>query len=487
MKSLLVIILLTFFAAGDVFSVPVDFKGSVGFDAIRINDYRRTESDTTNADLTSGTQAIKGSSDDAYIQSYIFRLNPQLVVNDHVTVKSEVASGHGRGGYLGDNTTVNQNNNTVGFGGRYYGLTSAQNDTLNVNQFYLDIYADMATFKVGRYNKHWGLGAVFNGGEKAQDRFFTIYEGMELTFTLGNFYLTPHYANLNSRSELTHGAEIKDLALSILYDNPDKDLKFGVYLGKRKSGDRNEVLVRPDDSNPATDEYVGYSNVRIIDVFYHKYWDYISLGLEIPLVDGDIGRIYDDTTFSGFQSSAYIAELGLEATESWEFKLYGGMVSGDTPGNTFEAFYLNPNYQIAELMFRYNLQAISNSNYNLYDSAISNTTYAKLSTLYKSGLWKWYFDFIWAKANETAKAGQTRAWNHELGYSFIPTEDQKDDMGYEVDLSFEYQWNPNLVLSGFLAYYSVGDYYKYTNNDAGAPDISTKNQMGGGMRLNLNF
>ena len=147
--------------------------------------------------------------------------------------------------------------------------------------------------------------------------------------------------------------------------------------------------------------------------------------------------------------------------------------------------YLNPNYHIAEVMFRYNFNAITDSaNENVYDSAITNATYAKLRSTYTSGLWKWNFDFIWAKANETASAGDARAWDHQDGIDFTPAADQEDDYGMEFDVSFDYQWNPNLVLSGFTAYYLFGDYYNC--NNTGSPS-DQKDQLALGMRLNLKF
>jgi hypothetical protein len=89
-----------------------------------------------------------------------------------------------------------------------------------------------------------------------------------------------------------------------------------------------------------------------------------------------------------------------------------------------------------------------------------------------------------ANAMETAKNGKD-AYHHEENYRFAANEDQKDDYGYEFDLGFDYQWNPNVKISGFLAYWLVGDYYAF-DNDAN-DSIATENILGTGMRIGIDF
>ncbi len=482
-KPLLLILLLSFFASGEGFSagIPVTFKGSIGFETIRLDSYRRTDNDTSGVTVGSagnGTQEITGNASKAFLQTYLFRLNPEMVVNDHVTVKAELSSGYGRGGTLGDDATVNGNSQT--FGGQFYNVTSNNSSTLAVSQFYMNIFADIATFKVGRFSKEWGLGAVFNEGNQTGDRFFTLYEGFEATFSLGKFYITPQWANISNGNDLTHDKEVKDLAISALYDNPDKDLKFGLYYGSRRTGGNNSLYQNQSSAS------VGSSSMTLIDVFYQKYWDKFSLGIEIPFVDGEIGDVYGTSTNQNYRATAYIAQARYQASDSWKLSLDGGFVSGDSSSNTFEAMYLHPNFHIAELMFRYNLNAVENagSTSDLFDSAISNVTFAKLGAQYVSGLWTWNFDVIWAKANETAQNGSS-FWQHEQGY-YVATANstQADDLGIELDVSFDYQWNPNLNLNGFLAYLSVGDYYAFNNSGT---DFETQDQLALGMRLYLDF
>lgn len=465
-------------------SLPIEFGGNIGFESTRLNNYKRSSDSglTTN----NGSYGLNGVNDDAFLQSYIFRLSPNIVVNDHVTVKAEISTGSARGGYAGDSTALSGSNNSVG-AAHYLHTQPAQSqeNTLHLNQAYMEIYSDLATFKVGRYSRDWGLGAIFNKGDKVFDRFFTYYDGFEGIFNLGKIYMTPYWANMSNGSSLTRNTEVKEMGIDLVYDNPDKDLKMGIHLSKRKAGGQNSLYTYDHDNNATTDQISqGSANTKLIDIFFRRYLGRFMIAAEVPMLSGEVGHVYDSATNSEFQASAYLFETSYELNNKWTIGFDFGKISGDKgSSNDFEALYLHPNYQIAEIMFRYNLRAISDtSTGNVYDSSMANATYYKLSAHYLKGLWKWNFAFIMAKANETATIG--RAYQHEDGYSFTSTKSQDDDMGYELDLTFDYQWNPNLVLSGTTAWYKPGDYYSFTNT---ASDIGLKNQLAAGLKLGLNF
>jgi hypothetical protein len=90
-----------------------------------------------------------------------------------------------------------------------------------------------------------------------------------------------------------------------------------------------------------------------------------------------------------------------------------------------------------------------------------------------------------ANAMETAETGKN-GYHHESNYSFgNADEDQANDLGFEVDLGFDYKWNPNVTISGYYGYWKVGDYYAF-NNDASS-ELSLSNVHGGGLRATLEF
>jgi len=462
------------------FAVPLDISGELGYDSIRLSNFRRTDASGT---VPVGSNAIAGDGESsAYLQSYLLKLKPNMVVNDHVTVKGEVSTGKGRGGKIGEG---DYNNSAQGMGQAHYyhtiPQTSGSNNNLNVNQLYMDIYSETATYRVGRYAKNWGLGALINSGEKSWDRFFTYYEGAEAVFSLGKLYITPSWSNISNNETLTHNGEIKDISISLLYDNPDKDMKFGVYLGKRKTNG-NAIYTANGDENTAASR-ITFSDSNLLDLFMSRYWGKFFLGVEVPYLYGTLGNL--NGTATDFKGLGVITQTSYEFNERWKGLVDFGLIDGEKgQAGSFTAVYLHPNYQIAEIMFRYNLDAVNDSDENVYESSITNATFLKLGASYQRNLWTWNMSWIYAKANEVAKSG-SRAYQHEQGYHFTSNADQKDDLGHEFDLTFDYKWNPNLTLSGVMAYYMVGDYYAFSNNSAN--ENATSNQMAAGLKLNLQF
>jgi hypothetical protein len=470
------------FFHGTLFALPVDVKGEFGVDSVRISNYRGQETDT--ASSTNGSQEVVGSGDSAYLQSYILKLNPSIVVNDHVTLFSEVSTGRGRGSRLGEGDYVSSRQ---GMGHAHFFHTTPSVDgenNLNLNQVYMDIYSETARYRVGRYAREWGLGAIYNGGQNAWDRFFTYYEGFEATFGLGKLLITPSWSNISNNESLNHHGEIKELGLSLLYDNPDKDMKMGLLLSKRMTNGNPIYTAKPDNSpsGTGTNAIIAESSVKMLDIYMSRYWGPLWLAAEIPYVSGTLGNL--NGTSTSFKALGIITKGAYEFNDNWSLLGDVGSVSGDQAvSGEFNALYLHPNFQVAELMFRYQLDGVENDQVNVYESSINNALYAKFGAQYKTGPWMWKWSWLMAKADQTARSGN-RAFQHTQGYHFTAAADQSDDLGQELDMNFDYQWNPNLVLSGLFAYYFVGDYYAFNNTGS---NQAQKNPMAVGLKLDLKF
>ncbi len=463
-------------------ALPIDWNGSLSYESIRINNYRHTKGE---APTGVGSQAIAGDNDNAFIQNYVFRLAPSLIVNDHVSMKGEFSVGDARGNLMGQDTAVTRSDGSRG-ASNYFQNNPGGNSALNVNQLYMEIYSETATYRVGKFSRHWGLGAVINGGHNALDKFFSSYEGLEARVNIGNFYVTPYMVNISNGDRLTRTGEAREIGLELLYDNPDKDLMIGAHLSKRNTGGENTLYRNlQDPTDPMSSFHQGVSSVKHMNLFAQRYFGDLKVGLEVPIVSGDFGTIYDPDTMSSVDATSLIFETSYEMNSNWTFDAHFGHIAGDDAStNTFTAQYLHPNYHIAEVMFRYNLHAAMNTQeHNIFESSLTNMQYLRLASHYHSGLWTWHFAFITAKANETAQA-DNRAWQHQESYSFDSVENQSDALGWEVDLSFDYQWNPNLLMSGYFAFYNVGDYFAFTNGN-GNMDLS--NDLSVGIRLALTF
>lgn len=492
-KSLLLAAVLSTLSINSAQALPIDWSGTFGADTHYINNFRRTNDNITkNSAAKTGTQGIDSNGGNtANFQTYIFRLQPQVIVNDGVTFKSELSTGQIRGGFLGDNSA----NNANGSGNNaYYFTTPANQSGLNINQAYMELYADTALIKIGRMSKHYGLGAVYDDGKEAWDRFFTMYDGIEATMRIGNFSVVPYWAKISSQGNSAKNfannnaannksADVREMGVTAQYDNKNRDLVVSVLYAKRFSEVGNQFYHADTDAS-ATANLRGKTNVTIIDAYISKKWNKFSIAAEVPMMNGDYGNVYDANTKSKIAATSYILEAGYELNPKWNLNLHLGQINGDKgSSNKFEAMYLHPNYQIADLMFRYYYPSINEGGRSVFDSSITNTRYAKLAANYMTDKWTWKFAAIMAKAMETANAG-SRSYHHEEQYSFNSTQKQKNDLGTEIDVGFDYRWNPNVTISGYYGYWMVGDYYSFSNTTT---KLKTSAVHGGGLRATLQF
>ncbi len=239
---------------------------------------------------------------------------------------------------------------------------------------------------------------------------------------------------------------------------------------------------------------MGATDVKFADIYVKKTFGRFDAGAEIPLVSGKAGQIFkvnEGSTLSNpktslltkYGSKGVISEAGYTFNDTWKVRLNAGYLSGeDGDIASYNALYLNPNYQIAYLMFRHNYYAIGNTSQNIYDSYMTNARYVKLSGHYDSDPWSAKLDFIYALANEVGKVGTS--YNHERNYVFTGIKTQSDKLGFETDFHYNYQWNANVNVGGILAYYFVGDYYGYTNTNTNA---NLKNVYAAQFRADISF
>lgn len=471
----LIFLLTTLFAA-ELYALPIDWNGSIGFDNNIITNARRTGDDCPSPGT--GSYCINDDNNNARYQSFILKLNPTIVINDSASIKGEISTGRLRGGFAGEDTQVEN--------GSYYSQSTSGTQTLTANQLYVELYADTALYRFGKYAKGFGLGGFINKGENTWDRYFSVYDGFEAEFKLGKLTLTPIYSRLASPTNGPDGTDTAaedrytgrydtiETAISGVYIDPNKNFEFGIYYGIRETETNSELYGTGSGPN----------NVTLIDVYFKKSWESFGIALEVPMLSGDVGTTYGTTNEEDIDTNAFIFESYYEMNSKWRLGLDAGSVKGEDGTEEFNGMYLHPNFRIAEVMFRYNLAGFQNKNQNIFNSSINNTNYAKLYTRYQSDEWTWNIAVIMATANEVAKTGDS-FYNHETNTFATANADQEDDLGMEFDISFDYQWNPNIYVSGFIGYYQVGEFYEFTNNSA--ETISVEDITASGFRISLDF
>ncbi len=477
MKKILLLVTLTISQLA--LALPIDWSGTFALDFSRIVNYNRSD-DSTAPTVANDSQLIdtNGFSNLAIFQNYVLKLNPTIIVNDSVSVFGQLTTGANQGGFFGDDTALS-NTAAATNSGFVAATRNANGKGLNVNLIYTELYTDTALYRIGKFTKHWGMGALFNNGKKSFDRFQSIFDGAEAELNFGKLIMTPYWAKFNTES-LTRDTDYSEMGVTLLYDNPDKNMLFGILYSSRSAGSSNTLI------NGAAGVQ-GNISVNLIDIYAKKEFGKFTFELEVPMMTGNAGNIYTAVDKQNYQTTSVLADLKYEKSKKWLFGLLVGSVKGDdATSDDFGATYLHPNFQIAELMFKYNLSAVAGTSAGstLYDSSISNAKFAKLYSSYYTNNWTLNFALIMAKADQVASAGDPW-WNHEAqAYVNAAGGDQSDDMGVEFDFSFDYNWNTSTVFSGYFGYHNVGEYYAY---DGAAGDIDLTNSYTFGMRLGIDF
>ncbi len=451
--------------------LPIDWNGSIQFDTHSISN-ARVAKNSLGTEGTNGSQEIAISSKTAKFQSYIFKLDPTIIVNDSVSIKGEFSNGYPRGNVFGRDTKVGGGTNRS-----LYQVSPNGNNGINVNQLYAELYADTAVFKVGKFSKGFGLGAVFDDGRDAGDRFFTPMEGMSALFRFANFSIEPFWSKISSTSG-SNDKSITEKGISANYHNLNTNLEAGLLYAVRNIDSGNSVYSTNNQAG------LGNGKITLIDLYAKKSWGKFSIAAELPILSGDVGETIAGEGESDIESNSLIVHSDYELNETWKINLKAGHVKGDDASTPeFEANFLNPNYKIAKILFNYNYRAVGDSAQNIFDRSITNTNFAAIGVDYVKNSWTWNLSLITAVANETAQANKD-FYHHEEGGKFTAVKDQDTSYGMELDISFDYRWNTSTTLSGYMAYFAAGDYYAFTNT---AQDLELEKPFATGMSLNVSF
>ena len=459
-KINLVIISILFLQS--TYSLPINWHGEMLFDLQNIKSYRYIESDIDNS--TSGSDDEKNGSQEiglshgkstANFGTYIFKLQPEIIVNDSTTIRAEFTTGYSKGGVLSEDSTRNKGPQSVV---SLYTYNTISSSPINLTQAYVTFYADLATYKIGKHTTNWGLGAIHSSGEKNKSRHSSTREGITVDFKVGNLKLSPYYSKISQGDSLTKKSSSSEAGISALYDNKAKNILFGLLYAQKSNSSNGE------DESEISEVSLGKADVNITDIYFKKSTRNYSLELDIPIISGSAGKVFNSTDDAKYKAYAILIHNKYKLNSRHIFGLNIGLVSGeDNDTSSFNALYLHPNYQIANILFRYNLAAISDRDLSIYDSNITNTFFLKFLHSYNSGEWYWENSIIFAQANKVAEASKN-AFNHTKLKSFAASYSQKKDLGIEIDSNLTYQWNTNVSIGGSFGYLFVGDYFAYTNS-----------------------
>jgi len=445
------------------FAIPVDWQGVFGADYNGLSNYRLVGEDAVGTD--DSVAAPKGpDKNNASFESFLIKLLPIFTINDTASFKAELSSGYARGGFFGNGQTFNYKNDQ--FGDVLYYYNTFGTEAVSLNRFWMELYSDTATYGVGRMSYNWGMGAIYSGGENTWDRFASIRDVLVAKIKLGNFGVEPFIAKIGNGTSLTSDTYSVEFGVPITYDVPESDMKMGFLWTKKNIAAGNEVLDTSTANPPSsTITYLGASDLNIFDLYFKKSFGKLGMEIEVPFFSGNLGNFRGVSGETTYSSVAGLLNLEYKFNHSFKMGLDLGMVPGDNPEDKdFTSMYLNPNYHIANILFRFNPQGISdNVNYNVWDIYVVNTNFLKLYFEYLTEKWTLNLAAIYAKADKVATTGGEYVVYERNTSPIKAIADQSKNLGTEIDFNFDYAWNNEVKIGGELGYLLTGEYFGFNN------------------------
>jgi hypothetical protein len=433
----------------------------------------------------------------ASFQNLFLRMTPRLMVNDNISVYSNVWFGSPDkgifGGDLSDSSAASRS---------VVSQTRTGNSTISASTFYAEVATDFGTFSVGRLPLNWGLGVVWNTIENGFDRMPSTADGFRLESKLGAFKFIPamykYRAGSNfggatsSTGTTTSGfSSASDYSLALTYDNDDEQMSMGLLFVRRLAGMQAHIL-SPFSvvTNPSTDTVstTGYS-YNVWDIYFKKKTGIFTASAEIPLVTGLVGN-------NSYSSVAAAVKVDAQLDDQWKLKLNGGLANGqDNVSSTanaasakYTAFYFHPDYRPGLLMFNYNLRNLSDGSLSPFNNPVVNAEFLALGFDYVNAKWSHGANFLYAIAVNAANGAAGGAYFNTLdGYyksNVNGATAQQKDLGFEMDYSLGYQWDDALKIGLTAGLYFPGKFYEFSNS--ATPNVN-KTVFGTGFNMNVLF
>jgi hypothetical protein len=448
-----------------------------------------------------GYTVPNNGSNPAEFQNLFLELTPRAIVNDNVSIHSNIWVGSPDKGVFGGGSPVGTSSaNPLNPNGKsYYYNTQTGNSALSANELYAEIATDFGTVRVGRTPLNWGLGLIWNNTDAPFARFPSTGDSVSMVTKLGSFKFMPAIVKYQNGSNyggaagydtngnvntLSGTSGVSDYSLALTYDNPDEQITLGVMFIRRLTGQYSGIINPLSIDTPTT---YGSYDYNTWDFYLKKKTGPVTISAEVPLITGTISGDDYDTV-----AAAVVIED--QMSEHWNLKVNTGLADGQgdvgagTAPGRFTAFFFHPDYRPGFLLFNYNLANLSNGNLSPYDAPITNAEFLDLGFNYASGKWTHGFQGLYARAQQSAD-GVAGNLYFNTNQRIFRTENagavsQSKDMGWEFDYLLGYQWDENLHLGVDLGLYFPGQYYAFSNS---ATNNTLKTVFGSNVNLSVKF
>jgi hypothetical protein len=435
-------------------AMDLDWTGDFRTEAHWVKNYPL---DSGNAD--SGGYAIpEGDKDPAQFQTLFMRLKPRVLVNDNVSIRSELWMGTPSGGFFGDAGGSGAASPTHL---RTYDSTFSGGGQLSAQRYWLEVLTDVGNLQAGRAPMDWGLGVVWNGGNGLWDRYASTGDTVRMVSKFGAFSVIPSSTKYTFGNSLAGAQAVSDYSLAMRYESVDEGFDGGVNFIRRIGRTGNTVYT----GGPASS---GGFNYTTWDLYARKKVGKVEIAVEAPIIKGEVAG----AEYTGF---AIAGEGRYEMSDAWQFSLKAGRVPGQAPNeaDSYTAIFFNPNYRLGTILFGYGLQNLgSTTSSEAFYSPVTNANYVQVGGQYSSGKWQFRGSWLMAGAAETAAAtgNYFNQWSRSVENNTSGVA-QEASYGSEFDLGASMQWDDHLEFRADGAIFLPGAFYEF--NDASATQNDT--------------
>jgi hypothetical protein len=386
----------------------------------------------------------------ASFQNLFLRLRPKAIVNDNITIHSDIWLGAPDSGFFGaDGQTSRVNQSRAG------------QAALSAQTLFAEFASDFGTVRVGRIPLNYGLGLVWNSNPNGWDRLPSNGDAISMVTKLGSFKFMPAFVKYQHRNGTAVGnAGNADYVLSLSYTNEDEQMDAGIMFMRRIAG-QNANVTNPFSVGGGSTSSFAYN---LWDIYGKKKFGILTLKAEIPVVSG---------TYAGnpYNSVAGAVQAEADVGDHWKLKLNAGSANGqgNGPQSSLGTFSFHPDYRPALILFNYNLRNItqgSMTNGSPFDAGVTNARFLALSADLTAGKFTHVFKGMYAMADQAAD-GVNQFFNTFTGaYEAGGGSAQSTDLGFELDYQLGYQWDEAIRFGADFGLFMPGKFFEYAGNSA---------------------
>lgn len=351
------------------------------------------------------------ASDTSSFLEHRLLLRPDVLIDERFSLHSELSLLSQNLNTLNEGVRFNpsQSSNQIN-GGAAFDPSATQ--LLSIRHAYLKWVSDLGVFKAGRMPKGWGLGLLYDEGNKAEDNASTIVDRVGFEGQLGSLVLNAGY---EKRQEGYLHTDIDDEDVyegSVKYENEGSGVSIGLLFGRHIRAALASAI---------------YTSSNDFSFYAKKEWELSSIAGEFA------SNAYDKQAHVYGALTQYRYHPG-----NWDFEVDGvfSSHSGD------RAFNVHPNYRPFLILFRqvqganFGKKSSEHLGYAIgSDPSSDDASNERGALLGRLGA---FYSFAQKKYRLGLVGGYAK---------LMSSNDNGDSLGFETDLHFEQKWYENFKTS----------------------------------------